>query len=125
MEFSRVLFRSALRGIAVLVRGLPRAPSARETERLAMCAAGSTWRPPWVEAGPKPNHPEPFGTGWLAWGCAKGGTNCKRLLFPCVECLGKRIEGMADKPQFQVALSRDWGELLHEILRSEEHTSEL
>src|SRR3546814_9960351 len=96
-----------------------------------MCAAGSTWRPPWVEAGPKPNHPEPFGTGWLAWGCAKGGTYCKRLLFPCVECLGKRIEGMADKPQFQVALSRDWGELLHALLgqdgagRSEEHTSEL
>src|SRR3546814_16724981 len=81
-----------------------------------MCAAGSTWRPPWVEADPKPNHPEPFGTGWLAWGCAKGGTNCKRLLFPCVECLGKRIEGMADKPQFQVALSRDWGELLHALL---------
>src|SRR3546814_16548296 len=27
-----------------------------------------------------------------------------------------RIEGMADKPQFQVALSRDWGELLHALL---------
>src|SRR3546814_1138785 len=67
----------------------------RDTERVAMCAAGSTWRPPWVEAGPKPNHPEPFGTGWLAWGCAKGGTNCKRLLFPCVECLGKRKIGRA------------------------------